>query len=170
MGDGGRVNQLKPKPNCLDPTTGQGRWFIGINVQSKCKTYLTNRIDYTEADFSQTPERYDLILAANGSQSLFTYRRLLAKRGTCVILGGELSQVFSAMAFGWLLSMGGKRMQMLSAKASAADLEFVINLVAQGKVVPVIDRTYALAQAPEAFDYISRGHALGKVVVSVVDG
>lgn len=127
-------------------------------------------VDYTEADFTQTSERYDLILAVNGSQSLLTYRRLLAKHGRCVILGGALSQVFSVMAFGWLLSLGGKRLQMLAAKASAADLEFIINLVAQGKVVPVIDRTYALAQAPEAFDYISRGHALGKVVVSVVDG
>jgi len=61
-------------------------------------------------------------------------------------------------------------MQMLSAKASAADLEFVINLVAQGKVVPVIDRTYALEQAHDAMAYVVRGHALGKVVVSVVDG
>jgi NADPH:quinone reductase-like Zn-dependent oxidoreductase len=127
-------------------------------------------MDYTESDFTQTPERYDLILAVNGGHPLLTYRRLLAKRGTCVVVGGALAQVIKVMLFGWLLSLGSKRMSVLSAKASPEDLEFVINLVAQGKIQPVIDRTCPLEETPQAFDYLSRGHALGKVVVTVVDG
>lgn len=127
-------------------------------------------IDYTETDFTQTPRRYDLILAVNGNHSLLDYRRLLAKKGVCVMVGGALQQVIKTMVFGPILSIGGKRMQNLSAKASATDLEFIISLVAQGKVEPVIDRTYPLEQAPEAMSYLTRGHALGKVVITVVEG
>ena len=40
-------------------------------------------------------------------------------------------------------------------------------LVASGKVVPVVDRTYSLDEIPVALDYLEQGHARGKVVIAV---
>ncbi len=58
-------------------------------------------------------------------------------------------------------------MHHLSARPSSKDLEFLIKLVEEGKIRPIIDRTYPLAATAEAMRYISRGHAQGKVVIVV---
>ena len=41
------------------------------------------------------------------------------------------------------------------------------DLIEAGKITPVIDRTYPLAEVPEAIRYLEEGHARGKVVISV---
>ena len=55
----------------------------------------------------------------------------------------------------------------LTAKLSVADLDVLRGLIEAGKVTPAIDRTYPLAEAPEAIRYVHEGHAQGKVVVNV---
>jgi NADPH:quinone reductase-like Zn-dependent oxidoreductase len=71
------------------------------------------------------------------------------------------------MAFGWLYSFGSQKMVTLAAKASTEDLTFLIKLVEDGKLKPVIDRTYPLAETAEAMKYANRGHARGKVVIQI---
>ena len=44
---------------------------------------------------------------------------------------------------------------------------FLTELIETGKLTPVIDRTYPLAQAPQAIDYLTQGHARGKVVITI---
>jgi len=61
----------------------------------------------------------------------------------------------------------GQRLRGLTAKEGAADLEAITGLIESGAVTPVIDRTYALADAPDAIRYLADGHAAGKVVVTV---
>ncbi len=73
-------------------------------------------IDYSQEDFCAGSERYDLVLAVNGSESLGDYRRLLAPGGILVMAGGALSQIVSVMLFGWLHTITGKKMRSLSAK------------------------------------------------------
>ncbi len=124
-------------------------------------------IDYTKEDCFAGGERYDLVLAVNGSQALSTYQRVMAPKGILVMAGGGLSQIFRLMAFGWIYSLGGRKMKLLSAKPSAADLEFIMRLVEVGTIKPVIDRTYRLEETAEAMKYLSQGHAQGKVVISV---
>jgi NADPH:quinone reductase-like Zn-dependent oxidoreductase len=124
-------------------------------------------IDYSKEDFSASGERYDLIAAVNGSQSLSAYSRVMSPKGTLAMLGGSLTQIFNIVAFGWMYSISGKKMQLVAGKPSAADLEFIIKLVEAGKIKPIIDRTYHLDQTAEAMKYLSRGHARGKVVISV---
>ncbi|WP_261300540.1 NAD(P)-dependent alcohol dehydrogenase [Paenibacillus andongensis] len=124
-------------------------------------------INYKENDFTKCGKQYDLILAINGSRSLFAYKRLLAPKGVCVIVGGSLSQVIKSLLFGALLSIGSKKMRSLAAKPNTKDLEFIIKLVANGKVQPVIDRHYLLHETAEAVQYLSGGHALGKVIIEV---
>ena len=124
-------------------------------------------ISYLDSDVTRSGNKYDLILAVNGNQSLFAYKRLLAERGTCVVIGGALKQVIKAMAFGALLSMGSKKMRSLNAKPNAEDLAFVIKLVEEGELKPVIDRTYPLARTAEALRYQSEGHTTGKIIIEI---
>jgi len=68
-----------------------------------------------------------------------------------------------------VLSLGRRKFLSLAAKPSRKDLEFLINLVVDGKISPVIDRFYSLQQVPEAMQYLRQGHARGKVVIRVVE-
>ena len=133
-------------------------------IQSLGADYVIN---YKENDFTKSGKYYDLVLAINGNHSLFTYKRLLAPKGIYVMVGGGLSQVFKSLLFGAFLSIGNKKMRSLAAKPNRKDLEFVIGLVEDGKIKPVIDRYYPLRETAEAVRYLNGGHALGKVIIEV---
>lgn len=125
-------------------------------------------IDYTREDFSRNGQRYDLILATNGNRSPFDYRRALKPNGTCVVTGGSMRQIFQTMFLGPALSQAeNKRLVNLLARPNRQDLNIVKDLIEAGKVTPVIDRHYPLAEAPEALRYLGTGHARGKVVITV---
>jgi len=125
-------------------------------------------IDYTREDFTQSGQGYDLILAAGGYRSIFDYRRALSPRGTYVMAGGAMAQVYEAMILGPFISMAGsKKMVNLAAMPDQDDLVFVKELIEAGKVVPVIDRRYPLSEVAEALRYYGQGHSQGKVVVTV---
>ncbi len=124
-------------------------------------------IDYTKEDFTKSGHRYDLILAANGYHPLSAYKRALSPGGTYVMAGGSGAQMFQAMALGpWMSIVGGKKMVGLSAKSNQKDLVFIKELLEAGKVKPVIDRRYALSGVADAFRYLEKEHARGKVVIT----
>jgi NADPH:quinone reductase-like Zn-dependent oxidoreductase len=122
-------------------------------------------IDYSVEDSLASGAVYDLILGINGSRSLTDYMRALTSKGKLVMVGGALIPLFQSIFFGWLLSIGRKKVRNLAAKPSARDLEFIIHLVEAGMVKIIIDRQYRLEETAEAFRYLSRGHARGKVVI-----
>lgn len=124
-------------------------------------------IDYQKNDLTKIDQRYDLVLAINGRQSISAYKRLLAAGGTCVVVGGALSQVLKAALFGRLLSIGSRKIRVINAKPNAEDLVFVVKRVEEGQVKPVIDRMYPLAETAEAIRYLRGGHAHGKVIIQV---
>jgi NADPH:quinone reductase-like Zn-dependent oxidoreductase len=125
-------------------------------------------IDYTQEDFTQNGQRYDLILAANGYHSIFDYKRALSPKGRYVMTGGSLAQMFQAMLLGpWISMTGSKKMGNVMAKPNKKDLAFIKELLETGKVKPVIDRCYPLSEVPEALRYLGEGHARGKVVITV---
>lgn len=125
-------------------------------------------IDYTREDFTQTDQRYDLILAVNGYRPLAAYRRALKPQGTYVMAGGKGKQLTEAIVFGPLVSRrGGQTVTSFVASPSADDLAFVAGLLEAGRVVPVIERTYPLEETAEAVRYVGAGHAAGKVVISI---
>jgi NADPH:quinone reductase-like Zn-dependent oxidoreductase len=125
-------------------------------------------IDYTQKDFVQSEQRYDLIVAAGGYRPILDYRRALQPDGIYVMVGGAMAQVYEAMVLGPFLSMtGSKRMVNLAAMPDQEDLVFVAKLLEEGKVVPVIDRCYALDEVPEALRYYGQGHSQGKVVITI---
>jgi NADPH:quinone reductase-like Zn-dependent oxidoreductase len=125
-------------------------------------------IDYTREDFTQNGQQYDFILAANGYHPLSAYKRALSPGGIYVMTGGDMAQMFQAMLLGPLVSMtGSKKMGNSMAKPNKEDLVFVKELLEAGKVKPVIDRCYPLAEVPEAMRYLEEGHAQGKIVITV---
>jgi NADPH:quinone reductase-like Zn-dependent oxidoreductase len=125
-------------------------------------------IDYTQEDFTQNGQHYDLILAANGYHPLSAYQRALTPRGIYVMAGGSTAQIFQAILLGpWMSRTEGKKMSNVAAKVNQKDLVLLKELLEAGKVVPVIDRCYPLSEVPEALRYLGEGHARGKIVISV---
>jgi len=125
-------------------------------------------IDYTQENFTQNGQQYDLILAVNGYHPLSDYRRALSSEGIYVASGGSMAQSLQATMIGPIISMtGSKTMGGMLVKPNQNDLVFLKDLLETGKVVPVIDSCYPLSKVADAFRYISEGHAKGKVVIVV---
>lgn len=80
-----------------------------------------------------------------------------------------MPQFFEAMLLGSLLSeKNGKKMASMGiAKINQQDLIFLGELLAAGKLAPVIDRCYPISEIVEAFRYVEDKHAQGKVVINV---
>lgn len=150
---------------------------FGAQVTGVCSTGKVNMVrsigadhvvDYKREDFTASEERYDLILAVGGFHPIHDYWRALGPEGIYVCAGGSMAQYSQALLLGPLLSLiGNKRMGVVFPNPNQEDLGFLMELFAAGKVVPVIDRCYALDEVAEALRYFGEGHALGKVVITV---
>jgi NADPH:quinone reductase-like Zn-dependent oxidoreductase len=129
-------------------------------------------IDYTRQDFTRGAERYDLLLDIAGSQPLGRCRRVLTPAGVLAGIGGPnrgrwlgpMTRALTAMALSPVVS---QKLAFFLARPSRDDLVVLRDLLAAGTVTPVIDRTYPLSEAAAAIGYLERGHARGKVVVTM---
>ena len=125
-------------------------------------------IDYTQEDFTQNGQRYDLILDIGANRSLSDYKRALSPKGIYVLAGFSMAAMLRVMFLGPLISMtGSKKFVVLMPKLDPKAMVFMKELLEAGKVVPVIDRRYPLSEVPEAIRYLEEGHARGKVVITV---
>ena len=121
-------------------------------------------IDYTQEDFTQNGQRYDLILDIVANRSISDYMRALSPKGSYVSVAFNPSSLF----LGPLISMtGSKKVGSMLHKPNVKDLVYMKELIEAGKVVPVIDRRYPLSEIAEAFRYFEEGHPTGKVVITV---
>lgn len=155
---------------------GLGAEVTGVcstrNVEMVRSIGADHVIDYTQEDFTRQPQRYDLILDCVGNHSLSSFRRVLRPKGSLVIVGApkELAIILGRALGAALWSLFGRqRFTLFIAKVKKADLSLLGDLMASGKVTPVIDRTYALHEAPEAIRYLEGGHARGKVLIRLDD-
>ena len=120
-------------------------------------------IDYKKEDMKDHDQTYDLILGVNGGQSLTTYKRMLKENGVFVHVGGESSQMYQTMIQrSWLSMSGKKKFFTFLQRANQKDLVLMKELIEEGKVTPVIDRSYSLSEVPDAFRYFEEGHSKGK--------
>nr|WP_225957115.1 NAD(P)-dependent alcohol dehydrogenase [Amycolatopsis lexingtonensis] len=149
---------------------------FGAHVTGLCSTAKTDLVralgadhvvDYTREDFAA--ERYDLIVDTAGLRSLTRLRRALTPRGTLVIVGGEGGRWFGGiqrvLVAALLNPLVRHRLRGLVARERGADLETLRELIEAGKVTPVLDRTYPLADAAAAIGHLHAGRAAGKVVL-----
>jgi len=159
---------------------------FGAEVTAVCSTRNVDQattlgadqvIDYTREDFTKgrgkKRRRYDLIVAVNGYHPLSAYRRALRSQGRYVMVGASshlFQALFQALLLGPVMSrMGSKKVGGLLANSSQhqQDLALLKDLLESGKVVPVIERRYALNETNEAIRYLEEGHARGKIVITV---
>ncbi|PYX92566.1 MAG: alcohol dehydrogenase [Acidobacteria bacterium] len=126
-------------------------------------------IDYTQEDFTKGTQRYDLIFDLVANHSLLACRRLLNPSGICVLAGGKNPWLFLTRAFlsPVLSRFVSQNFVVFIAKLNKEDLTIMGDLMAAGKVTPVIDRRYRLSEVPEAIRYLEEGHARGKVVITL---
>jgi NADPH:quinone reductase-like Zn-dependent oxidoreductase len=129
-------------------------------------------IDYTREDFADGKRRYDLILDIGGNRSLSHVRRALTPQGTLVLVGGEgggrwiggMDRQLRALAISPFVK---QRLRVFIARERYEDLLFLTELIEAGKITPVIDRTYPLAEVPNAIRHLEEGRARGKIVITV---
>ena len=131
-------------------------------------------IDYTKEDFAKNGQQYDLILDNVPNHSLADCRRALTPNGEYVMIGGggpddghwigPFARVIKIMLLSPFVS---QKMVMMMSDPSKDDKIYLRDLMQAGKVTPVIDRSYKLAEVPEAIRYLEKGHARGKVVISL---
>src|SRR5918993_3287843 len=129
-------------------------------------------IDYTQEDFTQSGRKYDLIFQLAGTRSPSECRGALTPKGTLVLSSGEsngrwLGPVERIVKARVLSPFVSQKMVSFTVKPNKEDLQFLRQLIETGKLAPVIDRTYPLAEVPEAIRYLEEGHPRGKVVISV---
>lgn len=150
--------------------------YYGAEVTAVCSTRNVQRIrdlgadhviDYRVEDFTKNGIRYDLIIAINGYHPLLAYKRSLASAGTYVFVGGTFPQIIQSLLFGPMMSLGRRKMRSSAAKPNTKDLAFIMELLQEGKLNPVIDRTFPLTEGAAAFLYLATGHASGKVLIRV---
>jgi len=137
------------------------------NVQQTLSLGADYVIDYTKGNFTEREKRYNIILGINGNYPLLAYKKILTSNGTYVMVGGSLSQIFKSLLFGWILSLGSKKMKFLAAKANITDLELLAKLLEKGIIKPVIDQRYTLDKTVNAMNYFKQGHSTGKVVINI---
>jgi len=132
----------------------------------------THVLDHAERDFTDGPDRYDVIVDNVGNRPLRRVRRALTPTGTLVFNGGgspgrlvgAVGRILAVVALDGLVR---QRLRPLLAARRPADLLAVAELVESGRLTPVVGRTYPLARAAEGLRHLETGHARGKLVVTI---
>jgi NADPH:quinone reductase-like Zn-dependent oxidoreductase len=152
--------------------------YYGAEVTGVCSTTnlelvkslgADHVIDYTQEDFTQSGQTYDIIFDAVGKSSFSRCKSSLKDGGiyltTVPTPGGMLQSLWTSIA-------GGKKVAFAAtglrpARDKAKDLAFIRELVESGRIKAVIDRRYPLEQIAEAHRYVEKGHKKGDVVITV---
>jgi len=130
-------------------------------------------IDYTKEDFTQTSERFDVLIDIVSSRSLESSLKVLTDKGRFVMVGD--------MTMGKWLGVGrqfrtviknpfvSQSLKSILAKTNRPDLEVIVDLAEAGTVWPVIDHVYPLAESAAAMRQVLGGHTSGKIVVAIAE-
>jgi NADPH:quinone reductase-like Zn-dependent oxidoreductase len=153
---------------------------FGAEVTAVCSTAKVDLVrslgadhvvDYTREDIADAATRYDVVLDIGGDRPVRDLRRVLTKDGTLVVVGGEGGGRWLGMGrqlrAALLSPFVGQTLGFFLNRENAADLVVLAGLVEAGRLRPVVDRTFPLAEAPAAVAHLTGGHVRGKVVVEV---
>ena len=152
---------------------------FGANVTGVCSTAKIDLvrslgadqvIDYTQADFADGTEHYDVIIDIGGSSPTSRLRRALTHKGTLVIVGGEsggkltgMGRQFRAVALSPFVS---QRLTILIPKEHYADLDKLTEFIEAGTMTPSVGGTYPLDQAADAMRQLVAGKVHGKIAIT----
>ena len=132
-------------------------------------------IDYTKEDFTKREERYDLLFDNVNNHSFSERCRLLKPGGICVLAGigsaglhkGQLGRIAGNFTAAWRSRFGDQKFERYITTSNQADLKFLSDLMAEGRVTPFVEKTYSLDQTADALRYFEEGHARGKLVIKI---
>src|SRR5271165_2142 len=153
-----------------------GAEVIGVcstrNVDMVRSIGADHLIDYTQEDFTKSGQRYDVIFDCVLNHSLSACRRVLNPKGIYIGVGGSgsrwmiglLAPLIKALVLSPFVS---QKLVSVMARPSKEDLTIMRELMATGKVTPVIDKCYSLSEVPAAIRYLEERHARGKVVITL---
>jgi NADPH:quinone reductase-like Zn-dependent oxidoreductase len=154
---------------------------LGAEVTAVCSTRNLDMVaslgadrvvDYTREDFTRTDRRHDLLLDVAGSRSWPECRRVLNRHATLVLVGAPkgnalLGPVSHILKIRLASLRASQKVVFFISKLDRQDLEALRELLEAGKVTPVVERTYPLGEAADAFRHLGAGHAQGKLVITV---
>ncbi len=120
-------------------------------------------VDYTQEDFSERGEIYDVIFDVIGKMSFSRSKKSIKQNGT-YLLANPGSQMVEGL---WTRMTSSKKVVMETASGTIEDLIFLRELIEVGKIKSIIDRRYPLAQIAEAHRYVETGRKKGNVVITV---
>lgn len=113
-------------------------------------------------------DRFDVVFDCGAYRSPFAFRRALRRQGRYVLVGGAMARFMEAAFLGAIVGLvTGRRYGTFIQTANAALLGDVVALIEQGKVRPLVDRTFPLAEVPAALRHLEERRARGKVVINV---
>jgi len=121
-------------------------------------------IDYTKEDFTKSGQTYDVIFDTVGKSSVSGCKRSLKNNGFYLLTTFGLPKLVQIL---WFSLTSSKKVFMGTLKERAEDLIFLRELIEAGKIKTVIDRSYPMEQIAEAHSYVEKGHAKGRVVITV---
>src|SRR5262245_15307125 len=145
------------------------------NIEMARKLGADHVIDYTKEDFTKREERYDLLFDNVNNHSVSDRRHILKPDGICVLAGigsagahkGQLGRIAATFVAPFFSRFSGSKFERYGTRIDQADLKFLGDLMADGKVTPFVEKTYQFDQTAEAMRYFGEGHARGKLVIKV---
>ncbi|MBK6911826.1 MAG: NAD(P)-dependent alcohol dehydrogenase [bacterium] len=137
------------------------------NLEQSRELGADHVIDYTKENFTQGDKRYDAILCVNGYYPIRDFKRVLTPNGIYAMPGGGNKLLLEVMFLGPFHSLGSKKFKLVASSPNPDRLTDIKNLIEANKLRPVIEKTYPLAEVPEAIRHVETGHARGKVVITM---
>jgi NADPH:quinone reductase-like Zn-dependent oxidoreductase len=181
--------QIQPDQNVLIHGAGGGVGTFAVQIAKSFGAVVTavsrtknvemvrsigadHVIDYTQDNFTKGEQRYDLIFDCFAQHSLSACRRVLNPRGIYVAAGGPMKGggigLLGRLTYMLVVSrLTSQKLLTFLAQPRQEDLNIIGELMATGKVRPLIARCYPLREVPEAIRHLQKGHVLGKLVITL---
>jgi len=153
---------------------------LGAEVTGVCSTRNAEMVrsigadhivDYTEEDFTDGDNKYDLIFDNVGSRSMSKTRQALTPTGKLLANSAKVGGWFGGLQqpiAAFVSSLFDRRQgRPFVSTSNPEDLVELAGLAEAGKLTPTIDRSYSLQETPEAVAHVGKGHAQGKTIIAV---
>lgn len=153
---------------------------LGAEVTAVCSTRnaaharslgADHVIDYTKEDFTRSGQQYDLLFNVNGSRFWSDYKRVLKPGAIFVLVGGPRTPLIGPLSLFIKTRIGmlgsSQKLVFFIAQFNREDMLVLKDLLETGKVKPFIECTYPMSQIAEAMRHLGKGHAQGKIVVTM---
>lgn len=125
-------------------------------------------LDFRKEDYTKTGIQYDKILDVTAHRTVADYKRALKPGGIFSMIGGSMGWLLIQLMMRAVIPFkGNKKVGIMGYKPNRKDLDYLVQLFEEGKVIPIVDRSFDLAETPEAFQYFMSGKFKGKIIISV---